>query len=313
MNIHRFIFFCFSSAALFRGSTDLVNTQSSPYTKLEGEDFRVSFDFQVPAGGRMYLCRSDCKENDILTENRAQGEKYTIRYDTNDSKVYVVIKEVSQSDAGRYKVGVSTSSSQDPEYKEFELRVRELCERDLTLGEPRVYSGTEGGKVTIRCSMSSHPRNRRFLCRDECKKFLFHTSDETATEKRYKIVYGDSDLFNVTITELTVNDFGQYRCGVLKRDGENTCQRFEITVSDGKVLTLVICVTLLAVLLVVLLLLLHKKKLFHVTYANAQENDRNAEVDIYDNCGPVPNPEESPYQELDSYTQDQNMYCSLQG
>uniref|UniRef100_A0A4W6FGU1 Immunoglobulin domain-containing protein n=1 Tax=Lates calcarifer TaxID=8187 RepID=A0A4W6FGU1_LATCA len=95
------------------------------------------------------------------------------------------------------------------------------CTKSTT---PKVYSTTEGGNVTVRCSLFLHPRNRKFLCREECNKFLFDTNDVTATGDRYKIEYESNTLFNVTITELTKSDSGRYRCGVGRNYAKNTCQ-----------------------------------------------------------------------------------------
>uniref|UniRef100_A0A8D3B6X5 Immunoglobulin domain-containing protein n=1 Tax=Scophthalmus maximus TaxID=52904 RepID=A0A8D3B6X5_SCOMX len=94
----------------------------------------------------------------------------------------------------------------------------------------------EGGNVTVRCSLSLHPRCRKFLCREECDKFLIDTNDEIATSDRYKIKYGSRSMFNVTIGRLTESDSGRYRCGVGRNHGKNTCQEFEITVTGGEFL-----------------------------------------------------------------------------
>lgn len=111
------------TAGLFDKNTHLINAQ---YTKVEGEEFRIKLDHEVPAGSRKYICRNDTEKEDILietTENRAESGRYIIRYDISDKKVHAVIKELTQSDSGRYKIGVSNSSSQNL-FQEVELKVR---------------------------------------------------------------------------------------------------------------------------------------------------------------------------------------------
>lgn len=110
----------------------------------------------------------------------------------------------------------------------------DLCDGGVVFGEPRVYSATEGGNITIRCSLSSHPRNRKFLCREGCNKFLIDTNDLIATSDRYQVRFWRSAHFNVTITQLTKSDSGRYRCGVGRQHAGNTCQEFQITVNDGE-------------------------------------------------------------------------------
>lgn len=233
---------------------------------MEGEDFRIELDREVPAGSRKYICRNDTEKEDILietTENRAESGRYIIRYDISDKKVHAVIKELTQSDSGRYKIGVSNSSSLNL-FQEVELKVRgeflpksrilywllqvvlyvnlyfyistELCEEDITNGKPKVYSATVGGEVTIRCLLPLHSRNIKFLCKDECKTTIINTNNLTIMNGRHEIEYWSNTAFNVTITNLIKSDSGRYKCGVRKKDAKNTCLEFEISVTDGEFL-----------------------------------------------------------------------------
>ncbi|XP_035501222.1 uncharacterized protein LOC118316977 isoform X2 [Scophthalmus maximus] len=232
-------------AALLDGLADLVHSQSAIYTKMEGEDLRVAFSFDVPEGSKKYL---------------------------------------------------------------------HLCD-EVVAGEPRVYSAAEGGNVTVRCSLSLHPRCRKFLCREECDKFLIDTNDEIATSDRYKIKYGSRSMFNVTIGRLTESDSGRYRCGVGRNHGKNTCQEFEITVTGGEVSALVVSVTVaVAVLLavsLVLLLCLVKCKTSHVHYVNTGANGKPREFAPSEDSAAASRREERVYQDLDPHTRDGNLYCVL--
>ncbi len=109
-----------------------------------------------------------------------------------------------------------------------------LCDGGFVFREPRVYSVTEGGNITVTCSLFSHPQNRKFLCRGQCDKLLLDTDDSVAMSDRYKIRYVSSSVFNVTITQLTKSDSGRYRCGVGRQYAE--CQEFDITVTGGEFL-----------------------------------------------------------------------------
>ncbi|XP_051280345.1 uncharacterized protein LOC127376931 [Dicentrarchus labrax] len=306
MNIHHFLFFCFSSA-LFDGGAGL--DQSQLFKKMKGEDFRNSFAFQAPTGSRMYLCRNDCKKEDVVVEtsgNRAVSGRYTIRYDRAENKVVVVILGLTQSDAGLYTVGVS-GSSLGP-YR-FEIKVKEICDRAI-LGEPRVHSATEGGNITITCHLFSQQLNRKFFCTEECNTFLIDTNNVEAMSDKYIIIYG-SNMFKVTITQLTKSDSGRYQCGV-GRLGVNECQKFEITVTGGVRLRPVVYSIVVIVLLVVCLLLVHKWKTTNVDYVNTRGTERNMEISIYDDCCAVSTHEEPVYQELDPCSSDHNVYSSLE-
>ncbi|XP_056239987.1 polymeric immunoglobulin receptor-like isoform X2 [Seriola aureovittata] len=256
MNIHHALLFCCLSALSDR-NTGLINAQTI-FTKTEGEDFKHNFTVMKAEKSRKYLCRNECKEGDVLIEThgrRAQSGRYIIRY---DGVLNVAITELTQSDAGRYRFGISNSSTLGV-FQDFKIKVRELCEGSVVIGEPRDYSSTEGGNVTIRCSLGAAERNRKFLCREDCKKVLIGTIDVVAKSGKYSIVYGSNRFFNVTIAQLTKSDSGRYRCGVGRQSSENRCLEFEIIVTGGHTLPLVVCLMVI-VLLAVSLLLLYKWK-----------------------------------------------------
>lgn len=92
---------------------------------MEGLDFFSQYKLNVQPGSRIYLCRNDCRKEDILVETQResmQTGRYRIRYDKTDNKVHVVITDLILSDTGSYKVGVGEYSPGS--YKEFKIKVR---------------------------------------------------------------------------------------------------------------------------------------------------------------------------------------------
>ncbi|XP_047463430.1 uncharacterized protein LOC125021407 [Mugil cephalus] len=348
MKIH-VLFVCFVSVAFDRNA--VITAQSTLYTKMEGEDFRTQLQFTEAKKSRKYFCRNDCqKEQDLLIEthgNRAKSGRYTIRYDTDTKTVHAVITELTKSDTGSYKVGVRNSSSSLGSFKEFEITVRDLCDGGVVSRQPRVYSATKGGEITIGCTISLQPLNRKFLCREECNKYIIDTNDMAAMSSKYKINYLSNTLFNVTILELTESDSGRYRCGVGRQNDVNTCLEFEITFAgtdevtesdsgrhrdgvggqnkentckettsagkDGNTLLPVVgCVTVVVMVLAVCALLVYKwKRSTGAEYVNTIGKKRSNEITVYDDCEAVSHNDQSHYQELDQCSKEENLYSSM--
>ncbi|XP_068194101.1 uncharacterized protein [Antennarius striatus] len=226
MNIQH-VLFLWVSGVLF----DETKAGRYLYIAMEGDEFTA--DFQLPSGVRKYFCKGNCGEDEMIIEtygNRAKSDRYTVEYDTTDRMVLLTIKGLIRADEGLYRVGVSDSSSHGS-YQTFQLIVRDLCDEDVVFGQPRIYNATQGGKVTISCSLFSFPQDRRFLCRDGCNKFLMGTNDPREILDRYEIKHQSDGFFNVTITSLREADSGWYRCGVARKETKNSCQDFEIRVT----------------------------------------------------------------------------------
>ncbi|KAK2897145.1 CXADR-like membrane protein [Channa argus] len=300
MNIHQVLFFCFLSVLNDR-NTGIHGEMMIP--KTEGEDFRHSIKVGRPESTIIYLCRNNCTKEDILIEalgNRATTGKYIIRY---DEKLFVTIKQLTLSDAGWYRFGVANSSSQGS-YMDFEIRIKERCK--VILGEPGVYSIPEGGNITIRCPLTAAELNSKFLCRKQCQQVIIETNNVKARQDRYSIEYGNSTFFNVSITQLTKSDSGQYRCGVGRQMTENTCWDFEITVTNGSVIPLAVSLNAV-VLLAVFLLFLYKWKIIPKclksrgtsTGRSEQHDGTGQQHALYDNNYPAFVVEEAPYETVD--------------
>ncbi|XP_076597834.1 uncharacterized protein LOC143327415 [Chaetodon auriga] len=95
-----------------------------------------------------------------------------------------------------------------------------------------VYSGTEGGGVTVECSLS-RTGSRTFFCRDRCKEgdTLIETTGVIVHRDRYSIEYRrTSGRVVVTVKQLRKSDSGLYSCG---SDGRLSNQQIEIIVIDA--------------------------------------------------------------------------------
>ncbi|XP_037627436.1 uncharacterized protein LOC119489272 isoform X2 [Sebastes umbrosus] len=105
----------------------------------------------------------------------------------------------------------------------------------LVNAQSTVYTGTEGGDVTIECSSSSSG-SRKIFCKEQCEQedILIETTNVRARRGRYSIEWkrtqgtrvGD---VSVTITQLTKSDSGRYRCG----GSISTFEQIEIIVVDA--------------------------------------------------------------------------------
>ncbi|MEQ2201944.1 hypothetical protein XENOCAPTIV_021113 [Xenoophorus captivus] len=76
------------------------------------------------------------------------------------------------------------------------------------------YTRKEGGSITVRCKFSYYG-NRRFLCKETCKRnnILIETTKDRTQRGRYSIRYEgrgklSSDFLHVSITELEKLDSG---------------------------------------------------------------------------------------------------------
>ncbi|XP_070824760.1 uncharacterized protein [Chaetodon trifascialis] len=106
--------------------------------------------------------------------------------------------------------------------------------RGLVNAQIIVYSGSEGGDVTVECSLS-RTGSGTFFCRDSCdeKDILIETTGVTAHRDRYSIEYrrasGGGRLV-VTVKQLRKSDSGLYSCG---SNGRLSKQQVEIIVIDA--------------------------------------------------------------------------------
>ncbi|XP_025757216.1 uncharacterized protein LOC102075862 [Oreochromis niloticus] len=111
--------------ALLDGNDDPA--QLKHFNKETGSSLTVGCYF-ADSGRRKYFCREECKRDDILIEtqgSRAQRDRYSAEYEEESGTsgiLYVTIKQLRESDSGRYRCYVDRSFSTDP-YREFEITV----------------------------------------------------------------------------------------------------------------------------------------------------------------------------------------------
>uniref|UniRef100_A0A8D0CWR4 Immunoglobulin V-set domain-containing protein n=1 Tax=Sander lucioperca TaxID=283035 RepID=A0A8D0CWR4_SANLU len=95
------------------------------FYKTTGDNIIVSCFFSV-SGSRMYFCREECEDKDILVQTTnvsVQSDRYSVRYVggfVSGGYLYVKISQLTRADSGLYRCGLNTSFSPDP-YQEFRI------------------------------------------------------------------------------------------------------------------------------------------------------------------------------------------------
>ncbi|XP_051280348.1 uncharacterized protein LOC127376932 isoform X2 [Dicentrarchus labrax] len=122
---------CVVFLSLWDGNTACLHSDTSVYTRTEGENIRASchFDFSL-SGKHKIFCKGECEEKDILIEtyeDRAQRGRYSIQYKHLDPQPSIISMDVSisnltKSDSGWYRCKVDRSTDS---YDDFELRVED--------------------------------------------------------------------------------------------------------------------------------------------------------------------------------------------
>ncbi|XP_060931465.1 CMRF35-like molecule 8 [Limanda limanda] len=103
-----------------------------------------------------------------------------------------------------------------------------------------VFTGPEGGSITVSCSFNFPGWKRRF-CRKSCEDgdVLIETDSVTAQRDRYSIRYEEGmypafpTFVHVTIKQLRKSDSGLYTCGLKRFLGRDADERVEIIVTDA--------------------------------------------------------------------------------
>ncbi|KAF0035991.1 hypothetical protein F2P81_011303 [Scophthalmus maximus] len=148
--------------------------------------------------------------------DRAGARRYILRC---DGGLHVVVMVLPQSDAGR----CSTAALQDSKTR--------------LAGAEVVWTGTEGGAITVTCSFSLSGKKRLF-CKEKCGEgdVLIETEDDIKKSGRYIIQYEEgfypvsSTLVHVTIKQLTMSDSGSYECGLKRSLGKDGYEQIRINV-----------------------------------------------------------------------------------
>nr|XP_004567612.1 uncharacterized protein LOC101466682 isoform X3 [Maylandia zebra] len=118
--------------------------QLKHFDKETGSSLTVACSFKHSAR-RKYFCRGECERDGILIETQgatAQRDRYSAEYEEESGSsgiLYVTIKQLRESDSGRYRCYLDTSFSTDP-YREFEITVTEVLPSAST--PPSTFTGT---------------------------------------------------------------------------------------------------------------------------------------------------------------------------
>ncbi|XP_038595241.1 polymeric immunoglobulin receptor-like [Micropterus salmoides] len=263
--------------ALCGGNTGLVSAQFNIYTGAEGGTGTINCYFTL-SGSRKFFCKNECKAEDILVKTddvRAQSGRISIDYRNGSSGrgiVSVTITNLIKSDSGQYRCGLGGTSVPES-FTDFEVRVSDV---PLAGFSGFIRTNTEGEDVTLGCSDTIYG-TWKFFCKGECKKqedIIIETDGNRTQSGRYSIKYEVGSAFGleVSITQVTKSDSGQYRCGYGRALSPDSYSRIPLIVIDafsvpeatnqltGYFLLLVVCLPLVFVLLAVFLLVIYKLK-----------------------------------------------------
>nr|XP_023008033.2 uncharacterized protein LOC106674599 isoform X3 [Maylandia zebra] len=130
----------------------------------------------------------------------------------------------------------------------------------LANAETPIYEGVEGGNITVTCEFYI-PGRKTLFCKEKCEKgnILIETPDYTAQSGRYSIEYEKekflTPIVHVSITQLNKSDSGRYSCTL---DTSFQPCDFQLLITGGLSLELVIRLSVVVVLLPVVLLLIYR-------------------------------------------------------
>ncbi|XP_033943496.1 uncharacterized protein [Pseudochaenichthys georgianus] len=107
----------------------------------------------------------------------------------------------------------------------------------VSAGGHPVFTGTEGGNISVHCSFV-FPGRRKLLCKPDCEeRILIETTGDKATQGRYRIEYIKTIFLSyrvrVGITKLTKSDSGRYKCILDRYLLPNSHGLIEIIVEDA--------------------------------------------------------------------------------
>ncbi|XP_043979789.1 polymeric immunoglobulin receptor-like isoform X1 [Gambusia affinis] len=229
------IFCCFFILPLLVGSNSSLKTINHFY-RLPGQNLTITcYNFSL--GSWRIFCKENCQGENILlntTSNKAARGRNSIEYfESVFDKSYNLTVEVSSltpSDSGLYRCGLTDSLST---FAKFKVVVAEAL---LDGRKDHDLRKDAGSSLTVACSFSFSGKTKYF-CRGQCEEeenILVYTDGDTAQSGRYSIGfdrYQSSDVFFVTIKNLTSSDSGRYRCLSYLNSGKNSHLDFNVSVS----------------------------------------------------------------------------------
>ncbi|XP_078112022.1 uncharacterized protein LOC144521352 isoform X2 [Sander vitreus] len=178
---------CFFFLALQDGNIGLINAEIIESTGTEGGNITVGCSFTF-SGWRRIFCKNECKDGEILIETEedtAQRGRYSIEYKKisfSETVLYVSIRNLTQSDSGRYRCGLDRSLFPSS-YQELEIRVTDAPTSPLRPSSPSVPSDST---LMTSQSLSSTPSSASPEASEQPRQK--HTAHEPPLETEYSNV-----------------------------------------------------------------------------------------------------------------------------
>uniref|UniRef100_A0AAR2KUC6 Immunoglobulin domain-containing protein n=1 Tax=Pygocentrus nattereri TaxID=42514 RepID=A0AAR2KUC6_PYGNA len=167
-----------------------------------------------------YLCEAPwpCMTKPIWTDAKNEwihSGRFSLFDDTRAAQFWVVIRELTVKDSGKYKCAVDKDLAIDV-YTPVELKVEEDQDYKKSVG----VTGHVGGSVNISCKYSqSHSSDPKFLCRRVGTAGCTYKTSVKESRKwinEEKLSLHDNrarQIFTVSFNSLTEGDSGEYWCG----------------------------------------------------------------------------------------------------
>ncbi|XP_014835346.1 PREDICTED: polymeric immunoglobulin receptor-like, partial [Poecilia mexicana] len=203
------------------------------FYRLPGEDLSI-ICYNLSPGPWQIFCRENCQGENVLintTSNKETSGRNSIEYSerVHDKSYNLTVKvsNVTHSDSGLYRCGLNDSPSTFVKFKGV------VPEALLDGGKDHHLYKDAGSSLTVACSFNSSGKTKYF-CRGGCEEeenILVYTDGVRAQSGRYSIGHSkhkSSDVFYVTIKNLTQSDSGRYRCLSYLSSGKNLYVDFNI-------------------------------------------------------------------------------------
>ncbi|KAK2815839.1 hypothetical protein Q5P01_026306 [Channa striata] len=200
----------------------------------EGKEAQVSCSYGAGYESyEKYLCRNDCKNEDVLITTPEQGKsKYFISDDRRKRVFTTTISNLRNTDAGKYWCGVSRTGADIFTEVKLEVVMDRCCDSSTTV------QSYEGGSVSIICPYESqYQSNMKYICRGNppslCLRQALVTSDKTPNTK-FSLTDDKSGNVTVTVTGVTRSDSGSYLCGVQRNSGLDVFSAVVLEVKENR-------------------------------------------------------------------------------
>ncbi|KAK2815837.1 hypothetical protein Q5P01_026304 [Channa striata] len=200
----------------------------------EGKEAQVSCSYGAGYESyEKYLCRNDCKDEDVLiTTPEQMKSKYSISDDRRKRVFTTTISNLRNTDAGKYWCGVSRTGTDIFTEVKLEVVTDRCCDSSTTV------QSYEGGSVSIICPYESqYQSNVKYICRGNtpstCLQQALVTSDKTPNTK-FSLTDDKSGNVTVTVTGVTRSDSGSYLCGVQRNSGLDVFSAVVLEVKENR-------------------------------------------------------------------------------